>query len=183
MEILTGMVKQLLVLAVLALFLELLLPGGALRGYVQVVVGLLFVVVLLSSAGDALRRDWGTALPALAIGRGERQEAANGERSLEEYRAGLARQILGLARLHGGLPVVGVEVELEREEGARWGRIREIRLVVDPGAGATGPAGGPVREVTVSPTREGPPAGVGEFARVVAGFYHLAPEQVRVTVR
>ncbi len=182
MEILTGMVKQLLVLAVLALFLELLLPGGALRGYVQVVVGLLFVVVLLSSAGDALRRDWGTALPALAIGRGERQEAANGERSLEEYRAGLARQILGLARLHGGLPVAGVEVELEREEGARWGRIREIRLVVDPGAGAT-PAGGPVREVTVSPTREGPPAGVGEFARVVAGFYHLAPEQVRVTVR
>ncbi|MGQ9531263.1 MAG: stage III sporulation protein AF [Desulfotomaculales bacterium] len=182
MEILVGMVKQLLVLAVLALFLELLLPGGALRGYVQVVVGLLFVVVLLSSAGDALRRDWGTALPALASARGDRQEGTAGQNGLEQYRAGLAGQILGLARLHGGLSVADVEVELE-EDGARWGRIREIRLVVDPGAGATGPAGGPVREVTVSPTREGPPAGVDEFARVVAGFYHLAPEQVRVTVR
>jgi len=138
--------------------------------------------VLLGAAGDLLRRDWSAALPALAIGRGDRQEGTAGQNGLEQYRAGLARQILGLARLHGGLSVADVEVELE-EDGARWGRIREIRLVVDPGAGATGPAGGPVREVTVSPTREGPPAGVDEFARVVAGFYHLAPEQVRVTVR
>jgi len=181
-ETLVGMVRQLLVLAVLALFLELLLPGGALRRYVQVVVGLLFVVTLLGTAGDALRRDWSAALPALATGRGDRQEGTAGQNGLEQYRAGLERQILGLARLHGGLPVVEVEVELE-EDGARWGRIREVRLVVDRGAAATGPAGGPVREVTVSPTREGPPAGVDEFARVVAGFYHLAPEQVRVTVR
>lgn len=181
MEIVADMVRQLLVLAVLALFMELLLPGGALKGYVQVVVGLLFLAVCLGAAGEALRRDWSALVPALASAGRERGAAVDAERSLEEYRAGLAGQIMGLARLHGGVPVAAVEVELEREEGAGWGRIREIRLVVEPGE--EGPAGGPVREVTVPPAREGLPEEVGEFARVVAGFYGLAPEQVRVTVR
>uniref|UniRef100_A0A7C1JF00 Stage III sporulation protein AF n=1 Tax=Ammonifex degensii TaxID=42838 RepID=A0A7C1JF00_9THEO len=116
MERHTLLVRNVIVIVILAGFLDLLVPAGEMRRYVRMVVGLLIVVALLGAFTDFLHRE---ALGLVALGTPEEitSEEANfravqeryAARALISYREGVARQVKALARL-AGLDVARVEV-------------------------------------------------------------------------
>lgn len=213
MEIVRNLVLNLIVIAVLAVFLEMLLPSGDMRRYVRMVMGLLIVIAVLQAAGNLIRGGWQLDMPVPAqagpssgasgltdIMAGGRRLAADAQaQALEQYRQGLARQIAALAGMNGRLTVWGVEVALYEDKNDRkFGQIRQVRLIL-----GTAPAVAERKNPLVEPVKvqvgtdaagEGaasgraqPSAEMEQAARRaaanVANFYNLSPEQVKFEFR
>jgi len=140
LEAVKVLVRELVVLAVLALFLELLLPPGDMRRYVKMVFGLLVIVAVV----QALARPWQSlaqdfaalsieetkAVAGTSFDQGQRMWEKSKEQALINYEDGLCRQIKALAGMHPDVEVLNVEVRLDSEESSTPVRIEEIVLVV-----------------------------------------------------
>lgn len=125
METLHTLVRNLVVILLLATFLEMLLPSKSMRGFVQMVMGLFVISAVLSPITTFLHTPlemeipaWSTTnpqeVPAIATeGQGERLARDAVE---EQYRQILVHQMKALALSIEG--VEGAEVEVEFEEGA-----------------------------------------------------------------
>lgn len=123
-EALSAVCRQLLIIAGLSLFLDVLLPGGTFRKYTQFVMGLLMVVVLLNPllglAGYGLPQVTAGVFSSIspqdnsagiiAAGAGMAADAAG--RAEEDLAEGLARQISSLITLTDGVDESRVEVKL-----------------------------------------------------------------------
>lgn len=190
-EILQDLVRELVVLVILAVFLELLLPHGDLRRYVRMVFGLLIIVAVLQAAVSFWNRDLAADLSWVSIGppdrevtgeilrEGERLWQQGQDRAMSEYEEGLARQIRALAGLNPELAVVEVRVRLEDGTGASVpGRLEAVILVLD-GANWDGED----LPVAGQPAAVPDPEAVARLCGIVADFYGLAPEQVTVISR
>jgi len=144
LEIIRLLVQNLIVLVVLAVFLELLLPAGEMKRYVKLVMGLLVIIAVLGALGSLLRGDWTLQLPEPALGDSRAGGAGLTEimaganrlsqdhraRALAEYRRALARQAGALAGLSGEITVLSAEVAVyDEEKNPQFGQIKEIRLV------------------------------------------------------
>lgn len=145
MEIIRLLVQNLIVLVVLAVFLELLLPAGEMKRYVKLVMGLLVIIAVLGTLGSLFRGDWtlqlpepafgnsqigGTGLPEIMAGANKLSQDHRA-RALAEYRRALARQAGALAGLSGEVTVLSAEVDVyDEEKNPQFGQIKEIRLVV-----------------------------------------------------
>lgn len=122
MEKVSLLVRNLILIVMVATFLDLLVPAGEMRRYVRMVVGLLVTVALVQAVGDFFSRQE-LALPALTIpaaAEGEIPDYAAfsiryREQALAAYREGIARQVKALAGLTG-IEVVRVEVRCALEE-------------------------------------------------------------------
>lgn len=57
-EWLSDWIKQIVILVLIATFLDLLLPNNALERYVKLVMGLLIILAMLVPIFDLLQRDW-----------------------------------------------------------------------------------------------------------------------------
>ncbi|MDI6709681.1 MAG: stage III sporulation protein AF [Thermoanaerobacterales bacterium] len=188
LEALHVLVRELVVLAVLALFLELLLPAGDMRRYVRMVFGLLVIVAVVQAAAGpwrGLAQEFSAlsvqSVPAAgdALDDGRRLWEENQARAQAGYRDGLAKQIKALAAFNPHLEVRHVEVRLAEGAEADPGAIEEVLLTV---AGKSRP----VEEVRIG---EGDTGGAfakqeeeGERLRtVIAGFYNLRLEQVVIS--
>jgi stage III sporulation protein AF len=161
LEIIRLLVQNLIVIIVLAVFLEMLLPLGDMKRYVRLVMGLLIIIAVLSALGNLTRQSWTVELPEQAVD-GKAQAGVTGlsdimanakkmnnhdqSRALEEYRRSLARQVSALVGLSGEVQVVSVEVDIYSEEGEpKYGQIKEIRLAIK-----NTPVSGQPEEVTRS---------------------------------
>lgn len=212
MEVIRSLVQNLVVIIILAMFLEMLLPAGEMRKYVKMVMGLLIIIAVVQAVGDLTRWDYHTDLPSLTqkadektvsgiMEAGKKISSEQRQQAVEQYREGLAGQILALTRTAKETTVLDVEVNVQSEEGEPdFGRINEVVLYVarEPGGAGQQEKGGSMVEVepvTVqvigkhgpeeskihdnSPPKEITDPLVGS----VANFYNLKPEQVKVVYK
>lgn len=157
--------RQLLIIAGLSLFLDVLLPGGAFRRYTQFVMGLLMVSVLL----NPLLGLYGQDLPqvtadvfssisppddtAAIIAAGAGMNAAAAAEAGEELAQDLARQIRSLILLTDGVEDGNVQVELSDtallgvavDDEHNWGRVIIVLTVAADKAADAGALCGRVR--------------------------------------
>ncbi|MBE0466257.1 MAG: stage III sporulation protein AF [Candidatus Desulforudis sp.] len=192
METLQNLVRELVILIILAVFLELLLPHGDLRRYVRMVLGLLIIVAVLQAGVSFWNRDLAVDLSWVSLGppdqaataeiirEGERLWQMGQARAMNEYEEGLARQIKALAGLNPDLRVSEVRVRLEGgAEAGNLGRLEEVILVLDE----DGAWGGEEVPVTGQPIAAPDPQAVDRLRGLVADFYGLSPEQVTIVGR
>jgi hypothetical protein len=120
--------------------------------------------------------------------RGKKLDQENKRRAMDYYRDGVEKQVTGLAGLDGRLNLSGAQVVIQDDPAQKdYGSIREISLVIAGGAPDSRRIK-PVDAVSVSAGDEkagdGATAAEKEAARSVAekvaGFYNLAPDQVKV---
>ncbi len=211
MEVIRNLVQNLVVIIILAMFLEMLLPAGEMRKYVKMVMGLLIIIAVVQAAGDLSRWDYRGDLPLLAqkadeqkaagiLEAGKKISSEQRQKAVEQYREGLANQIMALTSTAKDATVLGVEVKVQSKDSEPdFGRIHEVVLYV---ARETGTAGqeknvcaGEVTPVVVqiaggNDPREdktggsGPPKETADaLAGSVASFYNLNPDQVKVMYR
>lgn len=210
MEVIRNLVQSLVIIIILAMFLEMLLPAGQMRAYVKMVMGLLVIIAVIQAVGSMARWSF-EEIPALVAGTGDgggqlpeileagkRISARQQELGIEQYRQGLAQQVTALVKLNQGLPLLDVEVSVESDSGSPdFGQVKEIILTVSDNPKQTSPAPGgtePVEEVSPvtvqigsseTPEREEavPPQAAAGIMDVLTNFYNIQPEQVIIIYR
>jgi len=210
-EVIRNLVQNLIVIIILAMFLEMLLPAGEMRKYVKMVMGLLIIIAVVQAVGDLARWDYQADLPSLAqkadektaagiLEAGKKISSEQRQKAVEQYREGLANQIMALTRTARDTTVLGVEVNVQSKESEPdFGRIDKVVLYVarEPGtaeekksvsAGEVAPV--VVRVAGRNNPKEDKAGGAGPPKEItdaligsVASFYNLSPEQVKVMYR
>lgn len=188
LEALRMLVRELVVLVVLVLFLELLLPAGDMRRYVRMVFGLLVIAAVVQAATRPwldLAQDFSAlsvqTVPAVSEGmdEGRRLWERNQERARMGYQDGIAKQVRALAAFNPYLEICDVKVRLADGPQAETGALAEVVITVTEKERC-------VDRVQVKdglPEETGGGDTVDEMARlqaIIAGFYNLLPEQVTV---
>lgn len=145
MAIIRLLVQNLIVIIVLAVFMEMFFPAGDMKRYVKLVTGLLVINAVLGALSNLSRGDWVLELPDQAISSevpgvvrleeimASAKKISQGQqtRAREEYKGSLARQVSALAGLSGEVSVLSAEVDLyDEENNPKYGQVKEIRLVV-----------------------------------------------------
>lgn len=188
-EGLTEVCRQILILAGLSLFLEVLLPGGSLKKYTQFVMGLLLVAALLNPLLGLTR---GLAPEVQASVFGDMQQILSGQsgnteqiiaagsnladgaraQAAQELAGGLERQIASLVNLAAGVEDCAVEVNLNADllydtaEPGSWHNWGQVIIVL-----------------TVEQARQEQADNIGRAVRqTVADFYDIEPAAVQVSI-
>jgi len=212
-EVIRSLVQNLIVIVILAMFLEMLLPAGEMKKYVKMVMGLLIIIAVVQAVGDLARWDYTGDLPSLVekesdarlpgiMESGKKITGEQQEIAIEKYRSGLAKQVMALACMQKDAPVIDVEVVVQSQASEPgFGQLKEIVLYVpaDPDdadvVGKQKMVADSVEPVTVQVDRRNgaaAPAGAGSqepgkdlssLINTVANFYNLNPEQVKVVCR
>ncbi|OPX86575.1 MAG: Stage III sporulation protein AF (Spore_III_AF) [Pelotomaculum sp. PtaB.Bin104] len=212
MEILRGLIQNLIIIIILAMFLEMLLTDGGMRQYVKMVMGLLIIIAVIQAIGDLMHKDYTAELPSLTenagqaqlsgiIDAGQKLSSEQQQQAITQYKQGLGHQVLALAGMHQAVPVVDAQVGVNARPGdTDFGQINEIIMVIekDPSRSETQANGSlvvdvePVAvQVSGSAQRQepsmaaaGPPREtVAGLISTVANFYNLKPEQVKCVYR
>ncbi|OPY57530.1 MAG: Stage III sporulation protein AF (Spore_III_AF) [Pelotomaculum sp. PtaU1.Bin035] len=209
MEVVRSLIHNLIVIVILAMLMEMLLPAGDMRKFVKMVMGLLIIVAVVQTVGDLLRRDYSGDLPYLTekgstaqlSGIMEAGKYISGEqqqKAIEQYKRGLANQIVALASINKEVPVIDAEIRIQSGRGgAGFGSINEIVLVIAKGPGRAEKRldKGGIEPVTVEVDRQleieesvgnesvPPLEAVADLEKTVANFYNLKPEQVKCVYR
>lgn len=204
MESIKALVQVLIIIIVMAVFIEMLLPSSSMHDYVKMVMGLLVIVVVLEAGANLVNQDLNFELPALQqsstgppletiMGEGQKLAGKNKEQAMAEYQQGLEKQVLALARLQNGLHVTSAQIKTTgKPEDPEYGRLTGVVLEISESpldeSSSTVENVSPV-EITVGANRsEGGASGTTlvnsdqakKLARTVANFYNIPVEQVQV---
>lgn len=143
METIRLLVQNLIVIIMLAVFLEMFLPQSDLRRYIRLVMGLLIIVAVLQALSSLAKSSWKQALPEQAISAenpefpslseitaaGENLNKDQRAQAQEKYRQSLARQISALVGIRSDVEVVSAEVQTYDEpDSQKLGQIKKIIL-------------------------------------------------------
>ncbi len=211
LEAIRILVQNIVIIVILALFLEMFLPIGDLKKYVKMVMGLLIIIAVIQAVGTMTRCDLSDGLSAFIteddktrvssiIDAGKKMSGDQQQKAIEQFETGIARQIMALTGIYQDTPVVDVAVKVQSRCGEPdFGQINEIILYVTQTAGGTSGENGiavdEVKPITITvngadekrPEREaggGPPRGtVSGLIGTVADFYSLGQQQVKVMYR
>ena len=126
MDVLRQLIQTIVVIVILAVFLEMLLPRGDMRRYVKMVMGLLIIVAVLQSVTGVINSDVLRDIPDVTEARsgyqpvpledimaaGQSLSDANRQEAAQQYSRGIARQVMSLAALNNDLQVVDASVQL-----------------------------------------------------------------------
>ncbi|MEW6065427.1 MAG: stage III sporulation protein AF [Bacillota bacterium] len=204
LESIKTLVQVLVIIIVLAVFLEMLLPSSQMQDYVKMVMGLLVIIVVLEAGANLVQQDFKFELPALnqnaqgpplanIMAEGQKLGGKQKEQAMTEYRQGLEKQVLALARLQNNLNVTGVQVKTSgAPEDPDFGRLTGVTLEIsrEPVEDGTSTVQRvkPV-EITVE-ANSSPDQATGatpanseqarKLARTVANFYNIPVDQVQV---
>lgn len=134
-----------IIIVILAVFLEMILPQGKMTSYLRMVMGLLIIVAVLQAASGLLQQNWLHDVPVVTysaevgppieeiIASGKQLELQHQDQAIEKYKEGISRQVSALAQLNSQLVVVDVNVELHDDPAKRdFGVIKQIELIIDP---------------------------------------------------
>lgn len=212
MEILRGLIQNLIIIIILAIFLEMLLPAGEMRPYVNMVMGLLIIIAVVQAVGNLWNSDFAGGLPALTEKEGQAQlseiidagrefSSEQQQLAIDRYKLGLDQQVLALASIHQEIPVVAAEVKVNSKSGdLNLGQINEIVMIVEKEPARSENQSTPDLVVGIEPvavqvssnvegperagSETGPPReSVAGLINTVANFYNLKPEQVKCVYR
>lgn len=148
MDILRELIQTIIVIVVLAVLVEMLLPGGDMRRYVRMVMGLLIIMAVMQAATGVIHSDLMRDIPAvtaadsgapplddiMAAGQGLAQE--DRELAVQQYSEALSGQVLALARMNGDLQVVDARVTVDENSA-----IEEINIFFAAANGDSPPSG------------------------------------------
>ncbi len=212
MELLRGLVQTVVIIVVMAVFMEMILPGGDMRRYVKMVMGLLIIVAVLQAAAGIIDKGLAQDIPQVAVpeagpgvvpledilAAGNELSEINREQARQKYAEGLAKQVMSLARLNSSLQVADARVVLDEQSN----KISSITIVVhaaaagrqdDEGSGTavnirpvTVDVQGGGREPAGAPGAAPTPAerkAARTMAEILADFYNLPAGQVEVVFR
>ncbi|TYO95635.1 stage III sporulation protein AF [Desulfallas thermosapovorans] len=136
MDVLRELIQTIIVIVVLAVLVEMLLPGGDMRRYVKMVMGLLIIMAVMQAAAGVIHSDLVRDIPAvtavdsgapplddiMAAGQGLARE--DRELAVQQYSKALSGQVLALARMNGELQVLDARVTVDENSA-----IEEINIV------------------------------------------------------
>ncbi|MFA5384899.1 MAG: stage III sporulation protein AF [Eubacteriales bacterium] len=143
MEAVRLLVQNLIVIIMLAVFLEMFLPQSDLRRYIRLVMGLLVIVAVLQVLSSLSKSSWQQALPEQAISAespvfpslseitaaGENLNKDQRAQAQEKYRQSLARQVSALVGIRSDVEVVSAQVQTYDEpDSQKLGQIKKITL-------------------------------------------------------
>ncbi|MBO8137301.1 MAG: stage III sporulation protein AF [Desulfotomaculum sp.] len=198
MEILSRLVESLVVIVMLAVFLELLLPTSTMQNYVKMVMGLLVVIAVLQVLFDFFHADFNLYVPEISaepsitleqiqVNAKELSEEYK-DKAVEDYRQGVKKQVMALASLNQEVEVLDAGVELDTSEGKNFGQLQFIQLTV--AEKSRGNDSNKVKPVEIKvQTGERSTAHeqdierqqtVNKLAKTVADFYNLPDDKVKV---
>lgn len=136
MDILRELIQTIIVIVVLAVLVEMLLPGGDMRRYVKMVMGLLIIMAVMQAAAGVINSDLVRDIPAvtatdsgapplddiMAAGQGLAKE--DRDLAVRQYSEALSSQVLSLARMNGELQVLDARVTVDENSA-----IEEINII------------------------------------------------------
>lgn len=136
MDILRELIQTIIVIVVLAVLVEMLLPGGDMRRYVKMVMGLLIIMAVMQAAAGVINSDLVRDIPAvtatdsgapplddiMASGQGLAKE--DRDLAVQQYSEALSSQVLSLARMNGELQVLDARVTVDENSA-----IKEINII------------------------------------------------------
>ena len=202
MEAIRTLVKNLIFIAMLAVFLPMLLPFGEMQRYVKMVLGLLVMVAILQAVGEAAKGSWPEEIPALTIAggsasapslaeittQGQKIAAVGNEQIKTRYEQGLVRQVKALAELNNEFTVKEAKVILaaDDEKQRSFGEVKEIQLAVAQKKQKTDELSDSAKEVsrleTSAPSEFQAKEKASQLAAAIANFYNLSLDQVKIKV-
>lgn len=123
METISGIVRNIAIVILLASFMELLLPNSSMRRFVQLVMGLFVLMAILSPVSNLLEQPLSFDIPAWSqseakpgeqelaqvLQQGQNLREKGQQAALEEYRKVLERQAGALALTVKGVEQVSLE--------------------------------------------------------------------------
>ncbi|MCL2336919.1 MAG: stage III sporulation protein AF [Firmicutes bacterium] len=200
MDVLRQLIQTIVVLVILAVFIEMLLPLGDMRRYVKMVLGLLIIVAVLQTVAGVLGSGLAGKIPAVTesfalrntpplediMAAGQSIAAANRREAAQYYTQGIERQVLSLAELNNDLHAVKASVTLRENSDEINGitifcSVKSIQpqapadiqpIIIGTTGEATGKSGAKPSAAEVR--------AAADLANVVANFYNLRAEQVQI---
>jgi stage III sporulation protein AF len=211
MEWLADWLKQIVLLVLIAAFLDLLLPNNALERYVKLVMGLLIILAILTPVFQLVQKNLDLSTIAFtpikeAGGSKGMEPLGDIRREAEHLKETQNRQIREQAERalegevkqtleqHFGVEVMDANVKMEGESGQDL-RLAQVSVTIRPGKGDQGQENRPVepvRPVTIGiPAQD--PSGAGrdsaadrelarQAARFIASSWSVAEEKVQVKI-
>ncbi|AQS58496.1 stage III sporulation protein AF [Desulforamulus ferrireducens] len=203
LESIKALVQVLVIIIVMAVLIEMLLPSSSMHDYVKMVMGLLVIVVVLEAGANLVKQDFKFELPALQqsssgpsletiLGEGERLAGKNKEQALAEYRQGLEKQVLALAKLQNDLNVTGARIKTAGQPGdPEFGRLTGVVLEISEAQAENEQLVDRIKpvEITVGTNNSVEDTAnnalvhseqARKLAQTVANFYNIPVEQVQV---
>lgn len=194
-------VQNVIVIMLLAAFLQLVLPEGGMRRYAQLAVGLIMVLTLLTPLlqlsqtrfdlsellGQATMR---TSLEELKV-KGQVWQQQNDQTLLNSYRQALTDQIRQVVEASGEVEVSACDFELvEDREADDFGRIIQMKVSLRWRSDVVQPVSA-VRPVQVGDAASESPSTVtplateraAELRRVLANHFVLTADHVAVIIK
>ncbi len=140
-ETLGGLVSNIAIIVILAVFVEMLLPNNSTAKYLRLIMGLFIIVTLLAPLMNFLERDSAYEVATWNFSADNRQLASilktgeeiilqNNEKAAEEYKKRIEGQIIALVRLLPEIESVKSEVTLYSNDDIRFGGIQNVVLWV-----------------------------------------------------
>jgi stage III sporulation protein AF len=205
LDVLRNIVQNILIIIMLTTLLEMLLPKGDMRRYVRLVMGLFIIMVVLHpvlslfNGGVNMQAVGFNAGPqdgglAAAVSKGKKLGEEQKSRALAGLQEKINGQVMALARLDKTVKVTDVQVEMvDDPQSENFGQIKNIIVKTGAGAGAKAsednkgvvPVEVDIPGIDIIRPREktGTPAvprDSGQLQEILADFYGLAPEQVKI---
>ncbi|NLW16120.1 MAG: stage III sporulation protein AF [Firmicutes bacterium] len=196
-------VRNVLVIIVLASFLQLILPRGSMRRYAHLALALVMVLTLLSPLLALTRASWnieellGQAQAQTAWSELQASSQAlqrqNDLALLQAYRQMLRAQVEDLLAQVGEVELIDCQIELVEEQRAEdFGRILSMHVVCRPGSAAVEGikliepvqiGTGVAEQKEDAPPSEWAVEKGQEVRRAIARYFLLSEDQVLVTIR
>lgn len=205
MDTLRLMVKSILVIIMLAAFLEIVLPRSDMKRYVNLVIGLFVILAVLNPFLTLINRgldldvfdDIKAKSPDTEslIRTGKEMAAEDRIKASQQYREKLSRQIMGIAGMYQNTKTTGVDIEMvDDPDSENFGQIKKIIIhttnerSIDSSGNGTGSSTGVevnVTEINVGTKKpEKNQTNRVDSSRglkdVIADFYGLNPEQIEI---
>lgn len=148
MEAVKYWIRNIAVVAVVAGFLEILLPHGDMQRFARLVVGFFILMAIIQPLVGLFHQQAtfdtafmeaaaaGSPNTATVLAKGREMQARHDQAALEEYRLALERQVAALAAMTG-VEARAVAVDLDEDRDSdRFGTITAIGVVIGPAAQA-----------------------------------------------
>jgi stage III sporulation protein AF len=203
-EWLSDWLKQVILLILIATFIDLMLPNHSLDRYVKLVMGLLIIMAILSPIFHLLAKDLdlsqlafgtmdhsGTSLEPISQIRetSEKVKRAQFEQIRRRSENAMAQEIKEQVSQHFHVVVADADVLLAQDP-KQW-EIKQVRVLLEEGQAdqkPAGPAMKPIEPVHIDVGAESPlPAKTKEqqkiserISRFIASSWNIAPSQIAV---
>jgi len=126
MEVLRQLVQTIVIIVILAVFLEMLLPRSDMRRYIRMVMGLLIIIAVLQNITALVNKDFFSSIPGVVdrvdyepvsldkvMAAGKSLAEKNNQEAAQKYSEGLAKQVLSLANMNSEIKAVNAVVHVD----------------------------------------------------------------------